>query len=249
MVRRDMPTRGFFDRLLLFGEQLYYSRAILEASAELAEVKPSGSMWVDRHAAGNSTTLWLGGNGVETALHYDMSFRQRRREALLPLPTLDASPPPPFPPTTGDLYQRWSSGRGRGRSDALVAQLLPGDVLYIPPLWFHSALALGRLSVGVNMWSNSVEGTSPASPTCHRSRGALLALEQRSREARAPAGYDRRAAGRSAPGGGSHGRRAGGVLSEGAAARGRSTDAAALRGRLLRVGLRGGAARRVLRRS
>ena len=44
------------------------------ASAELAaDATPIGSMRVDRHEAGNSTTLWLDGNGVETALHYDMS--------------------------------------------------------------------------------------------------------------------------------------------------------------------------------
>ena len=168
MLRRDMmSTRSFFDRLLRFGELLYYSRPILEASAGLAEeVTPSTSMWVDRHEVGNSTTLWLGGNGVETALHYDMShnfFVQLvgEKRFFLSQPSMHRRLCLfPWLHPLGIFTQRGEAGEEEDQpaADALVAHLHQGDVLYIPPLWFHSAQALSRLSVGINMWSNSVEG-------------------------------------------------------------------------------------------
>jgi ribosomal protein L16 Arg81 hydroxylase len=35
------------------------------------------------------------------------------------------------------------------------ADLSPGDVLYIPPFWFHRVMATSDDSISVNMWSTS----------------------------------------------------------------------------------------------
>ncbi|MBD3984298.1 cupin-like domain-containing protein, partial [Xanthomonas citri pv. citri] len=37
-------------------------------------------------------------------------------------------------------------------ASALVAELEPGDALYIPPLWFHQVEALEKVNLLVNYW-------------------------------------------------------------------------------------------------
>ena len=39
---------------------------------------------------------------------------------------------------------------------ALMVDLEPRDVLYIPPMWFHEAQALSS-SIGVNIWTQPTE--------------------------------------------------------------------------------------------
>lgn len=37
------------------------------------------------------------------------------------------------------------------------ALLQPGDVLYIPPLWFHTASPVGQLSISINVFFRNLE--------------------------------------------------------------------------------------------
>jgi len=44
-----------------------------------------------------------------------------------------------------------------GKAKAVVAELRPGDLLYLPPMWFHHVIARS-FSLSVNVWSNAYEG-------------------------------------------------------------------------------------------
>jgi hypothetical protein len=46
-----------------------------------------------------------------------------------------------------------------GAASAFIADLKAGDVLYLPPFWFHRVIDLqSSLSISVNIWSDSSEG-------------------------------------------------------------------------------------------
>jgi hypothetical protein len=123
--------------------------------------------------------LWIG-NATRVATHYDTSINiacvvaGRRRFTLFPpdqlanlyVGPLDhtmAGPPSSLvDPDAPDL------GRFPRFVEALehmqVAELEPGDAIFIPPLWWHHVRAFGRLNVLVNYWWE------------HRSSAAFLAL-------------------------------------------------------------------------
>ena len=111
--------------------------------------------------------IWIG-NATVTATHFDMSYNiacavaGRRRFTLFPpaqlknlyLGPLDQTPAGP-PVSLVDIAhpdlarfprfaEAWDS--------AQVAELEPGDALYIPYFWFHNVESLDRFSVLVNYW-------------------------------------------------------------------------------------------------
>ena len=111
--------------------------------------------------------LWMG-NQVTTPAHFDSSHNiavvacGRRRFTLFPpeqvrnlyvgpldfaptaaaisLPRLDASADPRYPRLKDAL------------AEAQVAELEPGDAIYIPPVWWHHVASLERLNALVNYW-------------------------------------------------------------------------------------------------
>lgn len=62
----------------------------------------------------------------------------------------------------------------KAQATAMSATLLPGDAIYIPPLWWHHVRSLDRLNVMVNYWwlEGHPEATSPFDCLIH----GLLAL-------------------------------------------------------------------------
>jgi len=48
---------------------------------------------------------------------------------------------------------------------ALVAELEPGDAIYIPPMWWHHVASLGRLNALVNYWWKNTQGAALAPNT------------------------------------------------------------------------------------
>lgn len=50
----------------------------------------------------------------------------------------------------------WFKGHYTGRASAFTAVLTPGDMLSVPPFWFHHVETLEE-SVSVNVWSDSPE--------------------------------------------------------------------------------------------
>lgn len=119
--------------------------------------------------------LWLG-NATRVSTHYDMSANiavvvaGRRRFAIFP------------PEQTGNLYvgplETTMAGQPTSMVDlerpdldrhprfaaALammqVAELEPGDALFLPPLWWHDVRASGPLNILANYWWGEREGGS-----------------------------------------------------------------------------------------
>ena len=111
--------------------------------------------------------LWIG-NEVITPAHFDESHNLacvvsgRRRFTLFPpgqvanlyLGPLDFAPTP-TPISLVDFrspdYQRFPRFR-EAEKHAIVAELEPGDALYIPSLWWHHVESIGVLNTMVNYW-------------------------------------------------------------------------------------------------
>ena len=124
-------------------------------------------------AGGIATTrLWLG-NATQVATHFDLSDNfavvavGSRTFTLFPPDavgdlyvgpldvTLAGQPVSMVDPLEPDLerFPRFEQARER----ALVAQLEPGDAIYIPALWWHHVAAAGDINVLVNYWHNDAQ--------------------------------------------------------------------------------------------
>jgi hypothetical protein len=156
--------------------------AVAMQSALLAECLPG---FAAAHAApflpsGVAPRLWLG-NEVITPAHFDESHNLacvvsgRRRFTLLPpeqvrnlyLGPLDFAPTPT--PISLVSFRSPDFERFPRFRDALaaaeVAELGPGDALYIPSLWWHHVESIGVLNAMVNYWwsAPAANGWSKAS--------------------------------------------------------------------------------------
>lgn len=120
--------------------------------------------------------LWLG-NATTVSTHYDLSDNiacvaaGRRRFTLFPPDqlknlyvgpldfTLAGQPVSMVSLKNPDLerFPRFAEAMAH----AVVADLEPGDALYIPPLWWHQVEALSPLNLLVNYWWNAA-GTPPS---------------------------------------------------------------------------------------
>ncbi len=122
--------------------------------------------------------IWIG-NGSRVAAHYDESDNiacvvgGRRRFILFPTDQVQNLYVGPLDRTIAgqpismvDLdapdYERFPEFREAERH-ALVADLEPGDAIYIPALWWHAVQATGDLNVLVNYWwtDHALDASSP----------------------------------------------------------------------------------------
>lgn len=126
--------------------------------------------------------VWIG-NRSQVATHYDLGRNLavvaggRRRFTLFPpdqLPNLYIGPlertiagPPTsmVDPERPDLT-RYPRFAGAARQ-AVSAELLPGDAIFIPSLWWHHVRALEPVNVLVNYWPALDEADSPLSAMLH----------------------------------------------------------------------------------
>ncbi|MEP9400475.1 cupin-like domain-containing protein [Sphingomonas sp. VNH70] len=137
-------------------------------------------------------SIWIG-NRTTAATHYDQSNNLavcavgRRRFTLFPPEQVANLYPGPLEPTPGgqvvsmvdlrapDLarYPRFA----RAQAAAEVADLLPGDVLFYPALWWHNVEATAPFNVLVNYWWNAAPAfaDSPMTTLLH----AMLSLRER----------------------------------------------------------------------
>ena len=67
-----------------------------------------------------------------------------------------------------ERYPKFADALGHG----LVADLDPGDALFIPPIWWHSVKAIAAFNVMVNYWWAEAHALSPMSALSH----AVLAI-------------------------------------------------------------------------
>lgn len=120
--------------------------------------------------------IWLG-NTITTPAHFDESnnlacvVAGKRRFTLfapeqvgnLYIGPLDFAPTP-TPVSMVDFsvpdFERFPRFR-EALDHALVADLEPGDALYIPTLWWHHVQSRGMLNILVNYWWKAASGASP----------------------------------------------------------------------------------------
>ena len=143
--------------------------AIAAQSAPIADCLPAFAVEnvLGLLAPSVAPRIWLG-SGVVTPAHFDESSNVacvvagRRRFTLLP-PAQVANlyiGPLDFAPTGTPIslvsfrepdFERFPRFR-EALANALVAELEPGDAIYIPPLWWHHVESLERLNALVNYW-------------------------------------------------------------------------------------------------
>ena len=141
--------------------------------------------------AGVMPRLWAG-NAVTAATHYDMSdgvacvAAGRKRFTFFPpeqLPNLYIGPLDMAPgglPTSMVKVAEPDLGRYPRFAEALaaaeVAELEPGDAVFIPNMWWHNVESLDPLNLLVNYWW--FEGTrGPASPFAALAMGLMAITE------------------------------------------------------------------------
>lgn len=132
--------------------------------------------------ASGEPRIWIG-NASRIAAHYDMAANVavvvagRRRFTMFPPDqvanlyvgpvdrTVAGQPTSMVDPLGPDLalYPRFAEAQRH----AIVADLLPGDALYIPPMWWHHVQAFGALNVLVNYWYGLSAGRSPFAVLMH----------------------------------------------------------------------------------
>lgn len=158
-------------------------KADMEPMSPLVSVPPSARSKSNKEdqSTGRLTTVWLGPSGATTQAHYDVhdNFYAQvvgRKRFLL------------FPPNQyRQMYINGFMSQAAQQSQvdlenpdferfplfasatALDVVLEPGDVLYVPALWFHHVIAV-EMSFSVSIWSRNeevigqwdAEKTSPA---------------------------------------------------------------------------------------
>jgi len=152
-----------FDSIPVAEEYLYYT-GDLNTPSLVADLQPMQEMLLTPERP--SVNIWIGQAGVLTHTHldtYDNFFVQiANRKTFLLFPPGQSANLHPYPflhPSHGQA-QADIDAADLGRFPRLadlecyIAELHPGDMLYIPPLWWHYVVALDT-SVSVNVWSVS----------------------------------------------------------------------------------------------
>ncbi|WP_446740867.1 cupin-like domain-containing protein [Sphingomonas sp. CFBP 13706] len=131
--------------------------------------------------------MWIG-NATRISTHYDGSANLacvvagRRRFVLFPPEQLEnlyvgpldhtmaGQPASMVDPDEPDLerYPRFAEAMRHAR----VADLGPGDAIFIPALWWHNVRSYEPLNILVNYWAEGTEATSPFTAMIH----ALVAV-------------------------------------------------------------------------
>ena len=144
-------------------------------SVPLPEVMPgfTGANPMPFLPAGVAPRIWLG-NAVTVAAHYDTNdnlaavVAGRRRFTLFAPDQVANLYPGPFELTSAGVIVSMvdfdAPDRARfprfaeAEKVALVADLEPGDALYIPSLWWHHVRSLDRVNMLVNYWWKAATG-------------------------------------------------------------------------------------------
>ena len=180
-TRERLPITGVIERIVKYAG-MQNPPAVAAQSALIADCLP-------KFAEENVLPLlhpsvrpriWLGSAAV-TPAHFDESSNVacvvagRRRFTLLP-PAQVANlyiGPLDFAPTGTPLslvdfrtpdFDRFPRFR-EALANALVAELEPGDAIYIPPLWWHHVESLERINALVNYWWMGAPDAPGEAPT------------------------------------------------------------------------------------
>lgn len=187
--RLKMTFADFVSQLLAIDE----GKGIYMGSEPMSQLMPNLAMTCPMPLAPAQTSprIWIGNESV-VSTHYDMDRNiaclisgERRFTLFSPDQTPNLYPGPiehnmagpqvslPDPENPDlDKYPKFAEAMKQG----LIADLTPGDGLYIPPLWWHHVRATGSFNVLVNFWWETVPEFSrhPMQPFVL----SLLALRQ-----------------------------------------------------------------------
>jgi hypothetical protein len=138
----------------------------------LSELRPLERALIARAPSRASVNLWLGRKPVSAPCHFDgyhNAFAQlsgRKRFLLAPPSAWRRLRPFPFLHPSHAQCQTTLDSLQEEELVSLgvrTAELTRGDVLYLPPLWFHETLALSEEgAVSVNGWVECDEGAAAA---------------------------------------------------------------------------------------
>jgi len=173
----EVPVRALLGELLRLADDPA-APSIYAGSAPAIEHLPG---WREANPlpvdlAGSEPRVWIG-NATRVSTHYDGSpnlacvVAGRRRFLLFPpeqLPNLYVGPldrtmagqaSSMVDPDAPDLhrYPRFAEAMAH----AMVAELAPGDAIFMPALWWHNVRADGPFNVLVNYWGERQDAQSP----------------------------------------------------------------------------------------
>jgi hypothetical protein len=182
--RQQVPLSSLLAELIRLSEARVDRPHAIYANAATAPEHLPG--WAEANQLGlpqfgATPRLWIG-NAAQVATHHDVSHNiavvvaGRRRFTLFPPEQVDnlyvgpldftlAGPPTSMvDPDAPDLgrYPRFAEALRH----AQVAELEPGDAIFLPTIWWHHVRALAPLNVLVNYWWNG-EAPSPFAAMIH----------------------------------------------------------------------------------
>lgn len=174
--RSKVPIERFFEAQS--DSHMYYSNRLgadeqhgqNELAALDADARPRDMFQVLGETGKPHTVIWIGNNGTTANAHYDAQinvFAQvvgRKRFTLFPPTKWRELRVHPLHHPRNRQSQRYyrELGIGLGGVDegglvaGTVAELGPGDVLFLPPYWFHRVESLSSPSISVTSWSPMV---------------------------------------------------------------------------------------------
>ena len=178
-------------RLASYSRQGTSPRGIALQSALLSQCAPGlvAAHRVPFLDASVQPRLWIG-NRVTTPAHFDSTHNiavvacGRRRFTLFPpeqvrnlyVGPLDFAPTAAamsVPPLDAASDSRWPRLR-EALAQSQTTELVPGDAIYIPPVWWHHVASLERLNALVNFWWRTDGVTEPG---LHALMHCLLAFK------------------------------------------------------------------------
>uniref|UniRef100_A0A6B2L6Y7 JmjC domain-containing protein n=1 Tax=Arcella intermedia TaxID=1963864 RepID=A0A6B2L6Y7_9EUKA len=175
-TQRDWPkvikltVKDFWLKIFGASEQeknvyYYFSTLVEHIPALLKDIPNVEYLRVKEGEEGFEINIWLGQNGVVAQTHYDESHNYYAQ--IYGKKKFILSPPEEYKKL--NLYPKLHPGQRESQIDwnkeneegiTITAEeiiLSPGDLLYIPPYWFHRVYAVGE-SISINVWSESSEG-------------------------------------------------------------------------------------------
>ena len=191
-VRQKVPLPGLMAELLRLAEGGDPAPHAIYANAAAAATHFPGWSEANRLDLPIAATarLWIG-NAVAVATHYDASpniacvVAGHRRFTLFPpeqlanlyIGPLDhtiAGPPVSMVDPDAPDWDRYPRFAEAWRA-AQIAELGPGDAIFIPALWWHHVRSRDRMNVLVNYWWGEGDSASPFLALVH----AIMAVRDR----------------------------------------------------------------------
>ncbi|PAA88124.1 hypothetical protein BOX15_Mlig032627g1, partial [Macrostomum lignano] len=147
----------------LYASYIYLHPGASPPDPQLAKIRERidwSGLGFDRGLAACGSTLWIGGPGSKTNLHYDaygynivFQVFGSKRWTLYPPESSHLLRPTRLPFEESTIFSRLSAPASVPEARPHSVTLEPGDLLYVPRHWWHRVESLGdSASCSVNLW-------------------------------------------------------------------------------------------------